>query len=200
MKCDEPLFEDGEKHSSRGCQLELGHSGAHEYFGKKYARPRASGELSLDVISHLEDAIPATAWGVNERSYPVMVEATSRYVVWVDAESEDEALAYWADDPTELDLKGEMVIDGELEVQRLDRFAAQDAFQSRHHGQKIGPQIACPGCGVLAMRREWYHDPMRKCHGPIKWRESNSPSLRYRYSREIQAAPVYDAARKAVAA
>lgn len=193
MKCDESLFRDGETYSSRNCQLELGHRGAHEYFGEKYPRPRASGGMSLDVLSHLEETLPPRIYDIDERSYPVMVEVTTRYVVWVDAESEDKALAYWADDPTELDLKGETVIDGDLEVQRLDRFSAQDAFASRHHGRKIGPEIACPGCGALAMRREWFHNPMRKCHGPIEWRETKATNLQWRYRREFKATPAYEA-------
>lgn len=192
MKCSEP-YPDG---SYEECQRDLGHPGQHEYLGIRWARPEL-GELPLDVERVLEETLPAKAWGVNERSYPVVVVETITRIVWVDAESEDEALAYWADDFADLDLKSSDVVDGYLEFQRPDEFQRQEAAERRRGGREIGPEIQCPDCGELSLKREWYHDPYRKCHGPIEWRKYASAVRAY---REFKATPVYDAARKQVAA
>lgn len=194
MKCAES-YPDG---SYQECQLDLGHRGDHEYVGIKWARLEPA-EPNEAVAELLENSIPARVYGVNERSYPVLVEATTTYVVWVDAETEDDALAYWADDPTDLRLDGLTAIDGSLEIQRLDRWQRQDAFRSRQQQQGIGPRIACPDCGALAMLREWHHKPLRKCHGPIEWRETRSDCLEWRYRREFKPAAPVHAARKQVA-
>ena len=190
MKCSDPYPEG----SYEECQLDLGHAGQHEYVGTTWARlqPKA---LDPDVASLLEETKPPRTWGVDERKYPVVVTETITRVIWVAAESEDEALGYWEDDYADLDLKDADVIDGSLEFERPDEFQRQEAAEHRHHRQKIGPQIACPGCGELAFRREWFHDPYRKCHGPIEWREYfRGPR------REFKATPVFDATGQAVAA
>lgn len=188
MKCSEP-YPDG---SYEECQRDLGHSGQHEYFSTKWARPQLN-QLTPDVESVLEETLPPNAWGVDERSFPVVVVETITRVVWVDAESEDEAIAYWADDFADLDLKSGHVIDGYLEFQRPDEFQRQEASEVRRHGQNIGPEIQCPDCGRLSLKREWYHDPYRKCHGPIEWRKTPAALRAY---REFKATPVFDAARK----
>ncbi|MFF3128564.1 hypothetical protein ACFVRD_41280 [Streptomyces sp. NPDC057908] len=192
MRCDEPLFEEGQTYSAYSCRLDLNHSGAHED-ARRRKYPRA---LALGLDEDLNDLITAghnvnrDLWDLDEREYPVLVEVTQRYVKWVSAPSEDDALKYW-DDPTDLNLDSADVIDGDLEVQRIDRHLATEAFRSRHTRQHIGPQIQCPGCGTEAFRREWFHDPFRKCHGPIEWRENaNARALQWRYRREFKAAPV----------
>ncbi|WP_424863075.1 hypothetical protein [Streptomyces sp. MMS24-I29] len=97
-----------------------------------------------------------------------------------------EALEYWADGGDYPDLDGEQAIDGGFEIRRVDRWQRGSLA-----GALIGPEIQCPGCRKLAMRREWFHDPFRKCHGPIQWRENtNASSLRRRYRREHRATPV----------
>ncbi|TFI30090.1 hypothetical protein [Streptomyces sp. 4R-3d] len=194
MNCDEPLYRDGEDYSSRDCQLKLGHSGDHEYIGgEKFPRPvlaepdPAIANL-IDAAAHKQGR-----FGLDEVKWPIVVEVTTVYVVNAPGATEDEALAnYGGDYP---DLEGEQAIDGSFEVRRADEH--ERSLTARC--SSFGPFIRCPGCGELAMRREWYHSPLRKCHGPIKWRETQAPSLRYRYSREIGATPAYDA-RQAVAA
>lgn len=192
MKCSEP-YPDG---TYQECQRNLGHAGQHEYFGTTWAPPQLA-ELSLDVERVLEETLPPKAWGVNERSYPVVVVETITRIVWVDAESEDEALAYWADDFADLDLKSSDVIDDYLEFQRPDEFQRQDAAERRRRGEAIGPKVQCSDCGELSLKREWFHDPYRKCHGPIEWRQVPGAVRAY---REFKATPAFDAARKAVAA
>ncbi|MYZ37509.1 MULTISPECIES: hypothetical protein [unclassified Streptomyces] len=186
MNCDEPLHLDGEDHSSRNCLLKLGHPGAHEYYGgQKFPRPE-SAEPNPDV----EDLIVAgakarNAWGMDEMQWPIVVEVTSTYVIKAPGATEDEALKYWVDGDYP-DLSGEQAIDGSVEFRRIDRWQRRDLT-----GAPIGPAIACPGCGRLSMKREWFHNPMRKCHGPIKWHETRAPKLYWRYRREHKATPVH---------
>ncbi|MFJ3949035.1 hypothetical protein ACIPXV_03050 [Streptomyces libani] len=190
MKCAEPYPEG----TYQECQRDLGHSGRHDYLGTKWSRPEPA-EPDHDVAELLERSQPPRTWGVDERSYPVVVVETVTRIVWVDAESEDEALAYWDDDYADLDLKSSDVVDGYLEFQRPDEFQRQDALQHRHHGQKIGPELQCPDCRTLSFTRDAYHDPYRRCHGPITWRQW--PTGRGA-SREFAATPM--PARKAVTA
>ncbi|MGW6604855.1 hypothetical protein [Streptomyces sp. NPDC055036] len=100
---------------------------------------------------------------------------------------------YWADGGDYPDLDSEQEIDGSLEFRRIDSYE-----RSSLTGALIGPSIVCPDCGKLAARREWFHNPYRKCHGPIEWRENvHARTLQWRYRRESKATP---AARKQVAA
>ncbi|WP_030024849.1 hypothetical protein [Streptomyces monomycini] len=173
MKCDEPLFQDGSDYSSYDCVLELRHTGAHEDArGRKY--PRAVGlGLDEDINDLIADRHPTHAlWDLDEREYPIVVETVTRYVLWVSAPSEDDALAYYADDPTDISLNGEVVIDGSIEVQRMDRFDFPEALATRHHGEKVGPKLQCPDCKALSFTRTTIHNPYRRCHGPITitWR------------------------------
>lgn len=181
MKCEDPSPEG----TYEECQLDLGHSGDHEYFGKKWPRLER-GELAPDVEALIDAGVKArNTWDLNERQYPIVVEVTSVYVINAPGETEDEALSYWdgGDFP---DLDGEQAIDGGFEIRRVDQWQRTGLT-----GAPIGPQIACPDCGRQAMHREWYHDPFRRCHGPIQWRENtNARALKWRYSREHHATPM----------
>lgn len=182
MKCDEP-YPQG---SYEECNLDLGHRGDHEYYGKTWPRPvPAEPDENVDVL--LSRAIRETrTWGADERRYPVVIERTQVYVVWIDADCEDNALKNAADDAWEMDLGKEMPIDGSDEVRRLDSFERTEAWRSEI-GYEYGPRIQCPGCGRQAFRREWFHDPMRKCHGPIEWHEMDAVKPPYRWSRKHKA-------------
>jgi hypothetical protein len=185
MKCDEPLYEDGDEYSSRDCQSDLGHSGDHDYFGRRFPRP-VVGSLAPELEQLLERAAAErNALGVDERQWPIVVEVTSVYVIKAPGNTEDEALAYW-DGGDYPDLEGEQAIDGSFEIRRADRYQL-DGLRG-YTG--FGPQVACPDCGRTAMQRSWYHDPFRKCHGPIEWREyEHAKGLRWRYSRDHKATP-----------
>jgi hypothetical protein len=123
---------------------------------------------------------------VDEVAFPIVVTETVTHIIWVDAESEDEALAYWADDWTDIPLKSADVIDGYLEFERPDESQRREAFRANRFEQKIGPLIQCPDCGKDSFRRAWYHDPYRKCHGPIQWKIGGHGKP----MREYQANPV----------
>lgn len=185
MNCDEPLYTDGDDYSYRDCQLKLGHTGAHEYFGEKYPRPEPT-EPNPDIADLIEQAAGKhRSWDLDERQWPIVVTVTSTYVIKAPGATEDEALKYWDGDYPDLD--GETTIDGDFEITRLDRWQ-RDSLTPY---SPFGPHIACPGCGKQAMRREWYHDPFRKCHGPIEWRENtHARALQWRYSREHKATPM----------
>lgn len=164
MNCDEPVYREGEKFP----RLEV-------------AEPDPTIARLIDAAARKQGR-----WDLDEVQWPIVVEVTTVYVVNAPGATEDEALANYGDDYP--DLEGEHAIDGSFEVRRPDEY--QRSMTA--HTSPFGPFIRCPGCGELAMRREWYHNPLRKCHGPIQWRETPAPSLRYRYSREVGAAPVYD--------
>jgi hypothetical protein len=193
MNCDEPLYRDGDDYSSRDCQLKLGHSGDHDYFGEKF--PRLEVAEPDPGITALIDAAASKQgrWDLDEVQWPIVVEVTTVYVIKAPGATEDEALANYSDEYPDLD--GERAIDGSFEVRRLDSWQHRDTIGTG----PFGPHIKCPGCGELAMTRAWYHNPLRKCHGPIQWRETQAPSLRYRYSREHKPTPAHNA-RQAVAA
>ncbi|MGW1949941.1 hypothetical protein ACWCRC_37250 [Streptomyces sp. NPDC001940] len=191
MQCGETKPGD----SWRTCDRDLEHNGDHRYLNDRWARPEPA-DPDWDVHSLLEEAIPATAWGTEERSYPVIVTETITRVLWVDAENEDKALAYWGDDWSDIPLKDAEVLEGDLEFARPDKYQRQDAFRANRQEQKIGPLIACPDCGSEAFRRAWFHSPYRKCHGPIAWKTSGIG----RPWREFQQTPVFDAARAKAAA
>ncbi|MFB6619437.1 hypothetical protein ACFC5H_09080 [Streptomyces rochei] len=192
MKCNEP-YPQG---SYEECRLDLGHTGDHEYFDKKWSRPEpADPDPAVEALLD-QAAREARVWGVGERKFPVVIERTLTYVLWVDADCEDNALLNAADDSWETDLSKETPTNGSDEVRRLDEFERQDAFESEM-GREFGPQIQCPGCRRLSFRREWFHDPYRKCHGPIAWRQPFKSVLPW---REHNATPVYGGARTAVVA
>jgi hypothetical protein len=182
VKCEEP-YPQG---TYEECNLDLGHRGDHEYYGKKWARP-VPAEPDPAVEAILDRAIRETrTWGAGERRYPVVIERTQVYVVWVDADCEDNALKDAADEPWEIDTSKETPIDGSDHVRRLTEFERTEAWRGEM-GSQYGPWIQCPGCGRLAFRREWRHDPMRKCHGPIEWDETRAPNPRYRWYRRSRA-------------
>jgi hypothetical protein len=191
MKCSSPY----PKSTYQECQLDLMHSGDHDYLGTKWPR-LAPNELDPDIADLLQETMPLRTWGVNERSFPVVVVETTTRIVWVDAETEDEALAYWADDYCDLRLENADVLNSDLEFERPDRFQREDAMTAAGHGERhVGPHIACPDCGRTAFKREWFHDPLRKCHGPIEWRQIGNG----RAYREYRSTPVHNA-RQVVAA
>lgn len=196
MKCEEPLYTDGEDISYRDCQLKLGHPGAHEYFGEKFPRPVPADEMDPRVTALIEEAARKRgAWGLDERKWPIVVEVTNVYIINAPGESEDEALKYWGNGDYP-DLDGEQAIDGSFDVRRADRYE----LSANQPCSPFGPLIACPDCGRQEMQREWLHNPLRRCHGPIEWRETQSQKPQYRWRREYSRGPVYDAARQAVAA
>lgn len=186
MKCGEPkpgaTFKD--------CDQELKHRGDHSYLGERWPRVQPT-EPDWDVQELLDDTRPRDTWGVLERSFPIVVTETVTRIVWVTAESEDDALAYWGDDPTDLSMDGAEVLDGDLEFSRPDRWQRQAAFRANRFESKVGPLVPCPDCGAQAFRREWFHDPYRKCHGPIEWRQGG----RGRAYREHHRTPVFDGVR-----
>ncbi|MFD7428438.1 hypothetical protein ACFV6Z_15520 [Streptomyces sp. NPDC059818] len=189
MKCDEPLSLPGEDYSCRDCQLELGHAGDHDYLGQKFPRPAATEGLAPEIADLITKAAGHRSWDLDERQWPIVVEVTNVYVIKAPGETEDEALKYWADSGDYPDLDGESTIDGGFEIRRADIYQ-----RNALTGAPFGPHIACPDCGKQAMSREWFHDPYRKCHGPIEWREnSHSRTPRYRYSREHKATPAAQA-------
>ncbi|MFG2328307.1 hypothetical protein ACGFMM_01640 [Streptomyces sp. NPDC048604] len=191
MKCGEPLFQDGETISIYDCVRDLGHPGAHEDArGRKYPRPVPSGDAE-EILDFIDRGVPRhQRWDLNEREYYVRFEVTNVYLVPVSAESEDAALRQYEDYSDFPDFSHEQAIDGGIEVSRPDRYDLDNLT-----GAPIGPQVACPDCGKLSMSRAWYHSPYRRCHGPIEWTETKSPSPRYRYRRAFPQGPtpVYEA-------
>lgn len=183
MKCNEP-YPQG---SYEECRLDLGHRGDHEYFDTKWSRPEPA-RPNEDVEAILDRADHETrAWGTEDRSYPVIIERTQVYVYWVDAETEDKALLYVNNNCWEISLDKEQPVNGWDEVRRVDDMERRDAFSNEQCGF-IGPRIACPDCGNLSMRREWNHNPLRKCHGSIEWIEVTAPiSPRYQWRRKHEA-------------
>jgi hypothetical protein len=171
MKCNEPKPGD----SWRSCEKELKHPGSHKYLNDTWPRPVPDG-LDYDVQSLLDETLPRNAYDVDERSFPIIVTETVTRLLWVDAENEDDALAYWADDYSDIPLKESEVLDGYLEFERLDEDQRQEAFRAQARSNrgvpKVGPLQKCPGCEATAFDRQWLHDPYRKCHGPIDWRIS----------------------------
>lgn len=165
MKCSEPRPDS----TYQECQRDLRHSGQHDYLGTKWSRPEPA-EPDPNVEALLSKAAGLQAWDLEDREYPVVVEVTTRYVMWVSAPSEDDALAYYGDDPTDISLSGEVAIDGSIEVQRMDRFDYPEALATRHHGEAVGPKLQCPDCKALSFTRSTFHNPYRRCHGPITWR------------------------------
>lgn len=164
MKCGEPKPGD----SWRSCELELKHTGKHRYLNETWPRP-VPNEPDPDVEDLLDHTRPANAWGLEERRFPIVVVETTTRVLWVDGENEDDALAYWADDWSDIPLKEADVINGDLEFRRLEEFERQDLRRSSRAESKIGPLVRCPGCAKEGFQRAWFHDPYRKCHGPIQW-------------------------------
>lgn len=190
MKCGEP--KSGSSYET--CDRDLKHGGDHSYLGRSWPRLEPA-EPDWDVNELLDNQTPRDAWGVMERSFPIIVTETITRVIWVEAETEDQALAYWGDDPTDLPSGGE-VLDGSLKFERPDRWQRQAAFIANRFESKIGPLVLCPDCSKEAFRREWFHDPYRKCHGPIQWRLGGHGKP----MREFQATPAFDGARQAVTA
>lgn len=189
MKCGEPM----PGSSYQTCDRELKHSGGHAYLNQRWPRP-VPNEPDYDVLELLETTAPRNAWGLEERSFPIIVTETVTRLLWVDAENEDEALAYWADDSTEIPLKDAELLDAYLEFERPDKHQRQEASRARvdsyRDAPKVGPLQKCPGCDAVAFGREWLHNPYRKCHGPIDWRISCG-----RPTRQWHRNPAFDAAR-----
>lgn len=194
MKCNEPKPGD----SWRACDKDLEHSGPHRYLNESWPRLVPAG-LDGDVLSLLDDTLPRNAYDVDDRSFPIVVTETITRLLWVDAENEDKALGYWADDWSEIPLKDAEVLEGYLEFERPDKYQRQEAVRAQASSNrgisKAGPLQKCPGCEATAFDREWVHDPYRKCHGPITWHLSLG-----RPRREWRRGPAFDAARKAVSA
>lgn len=189
MKCGEP--KPGSSYQT--CDKDLFHGGGHTYLGDRWPRLVPDG-LDWEVQELLDATAPRSAYGLEERSFPIIVTETITRVLWVDAEDEDHALAYWADDYSEINLRDAEVLDADLEFERPDTHARQAAFRSAHTDRKIGPLVPCPDCGRTAFRQAWFHDPYRKCHGSIVWRMGGHG----RPIREYAATPV-GGARQAVA-
>lgn len=191
MKCGEPKPGSTFRH----CDADLLHRGDHEYLGEKWPR-LTPAEPDWDVQELIDTLAPRNAYGLNERSYPVIVTETVTRVLWVDAEDEDHAIAYWGDDWSEVPLRESEVLVADLEFERPDRYQREAAFRSARTDRKAGPLVPCPDCGAQAFRREWFHDPYRKCHGPILWRQG----ARGRAFREHHRTPGFDGIRTGVSA
>ncbi|MFF8829273.1 hypothetical protein [Streptomyces sp. NPDC015131] len=177
------------------CRLELGHPGAHEsYRGDRFPRPVPSGTATEALALIDEAAGDRRRWDLNEREFLVKVSVTNVYLVKVSAETEDDAIIN-CPDLSDIDLRNESPIDGSYDVERPDQYE-----RSMTTGAPIGPKIACPDCGQLSMNRTWYHSPLRKCHGPIEWVETRSPSPRYRWRRKFPDGPSLPAATSDMAA
>lgn len=160
MKCGEPKPGNG----WRECDIDNPtHPGDHSYLGQTWPR-LVPAEPDWDVNEVLEDTAPRGAWGLAERDYYIAFEVTNVYLVKVTGESEDQALKQHDDYCDFPDFSHESAIDGSVEVRRPEQHERVSLT-----GAPIGPVIACPGCGALAMSRSWYHRPLRKCHGPIEW-------------------------------
>ncbi|MFI6491278.1 hypothetical protein [Streptomyces sp. NPDC050564] len=190
MKCGE--LKPGD--SWRECDQKLKHSGPHRYLNESWPRV-VPNEPNPDVEALLDRTKAARSWGLDERRYPIIVIETVTRLMWVDADDEDDALSLYADDYSDIDLDGTEVLDGELEFRRLDDIERINLQRT----SPIGPVIACPECGDVAMTRRWYHNPLRKCHGPIEWTETRAPNPQYRWRRKFQATPI-GGIREAVAA
>jgi hypothetical protein len=185
MKCAEPNPDE----TYQECQRDLGHSGDHEYYSYRWPRPKPA-ELDEDVEDALlkaEQRIPRhLQWDLRERQYLVAFEVTTTYLVRVSAETEDDALRAYVDACDYPNFDHEDAVDGSVEVRRLNEWERRD----HEHNETLGPKVACPSCGRLSMHPRWVHDPYKKCHGPIQWRESYSG----RAYREYVETPVYSAA------
>lgn len=173
MKCDEPY----EGNEYQGCLKDLNHPGDHERYGTRWPRPTATHELTDDLL----DLIPEK-WDAHDRDYYIAFEVTNTYLVKVTAESEDAALKQYSDYADLPDLRHETAIDGDVTIRRPSQYERNEAMSG-----PIGPQIACPDCGKESFRRNWFHNPMRKCHGPIEWRESQNANPKWRWQRQYQA-------------
>ena len=92
MKCGEPMPDS----SYATCDGQLKHRDDHGYLGQRWPRIQPN-EPDWEVQELLDNQTPRDAWGVMERSFPIIVTETVTRVLWVDAESEDQALAYWGD-------------------------------------------------------------------------------------------------------
>lgn len=189
MKCGEPM----PGGSYQTCDRELKHNGDHGYLRDRWPRP-VPAEPDYDVQELLDTTAPRDAWDLTDRSFPIVVTETVTRLLWVDAETEDQALAYWADDYSEIPLKESEVLDAYLEFERPDKYQTQEAFRSQAMSNrgvaKVGPFQKCPGCSATAFGQEWLHDPYRKCHGPIVWRTSlGRPTREWRRSRAFATAP-----------
>ncbi|MFF2651501.1 hypothetical protein [Streptomyces sp. NPDC058045] len=182
MKCLEP-YPDG---TYQECQLDLGHAGDHVYLDIRWPRP-VPAEPDPAVEALIVQAAAGT-YGLDERAYPVVVEETVLRVIWVTAGDEDAAITYYGDDYTDVPLQNAHVLDGTLEFRRPDLFERQYAVNAEGHGRRSGPETACPDCGHTAFHRAWFHDPYRKCHGPIVWRPTLNGRRAY---REHHATPVH---------
>lgn len=182
MNCGEQIPDD--KYISYDCVKEIGHPGAHESSsGRRLPRPVPSGDAE-EALALIDRAAGPRRWDLNEREFYVKFSVTNVYMIKVTAESEDAALNQYSDYCDLPDFHRESPIDGDVEIERPDK---HDRLMLT--GAPIGPKIACPDCGALAMSRGWYHKPLRKCHGPIEWVETRSRSPRHQWRRKFPDAP-----------
>lgn len=178
MNCNEQIPDPQYTSLSYDCAKEIGHLGAHESAsGRKLPRPIPSGdaEEALDLI---DQAAGPRCWDLHERDFYVKFSVTNVYMIKISAESEDDALKRFADYCDFPDFSQETPVDSSVEAERPDVYERLQVT-----GAPIGPQIACPDCGKLSMTRAWHHNPFRKCHGPIQWRDTGNQHLRWRYRR-----------------
>ncbi|MGW6872847.1 hypothetical protein ACWGHA_10990 [Streptomyces xanthophaeus] len=175
MKCAETNPDE----TYQECQKDLEHSGDHEYFSYRWPRPEPA-ELDEDVEGLLLEAERAFGrhklWDLNNRDYYVAFEVTTTYLVRVAAESEDAALSQYDNTFEYPNFDHEDAVDGAVEVRRITEWERSD----HEHASELGPEIACPSCGRLSMHPRWFHDPLKKCHGPIQWIQHTPTSRPYR--------------------
>ncbi|MFJ3878008.1 hypothetical protein ACIPW5_11165 [Streptomyces sp. NPDC090077] len=166
MKCSET----NPNETYQECQKELKHSGDHEYYSHRWPRPEPAGldEDVEDALLAAEHRVPQhLQWSLHKREYLVAFEVTTTYLVRVSAKSEDDALNRYADYCDYPNFANEDAVDGSVEARRLTEWERSD----HEHSQQLGPEIACPSCGRLSMHPRWFHDPYKKCHGPIQWKQ-----------------------------
>lgn len=184
MKCAETNPDE----TYQECQRDLGHSGDHEYYSYRWPRPEPA-ELDEDVEDFLESSERAIGhhrlWSLHDREFNIAFEVTTTYLVPISATSEDDALKQFEDYCDFPDFAKERAIDGSVEVRRPTEWERRD----HEYNEQLGPKIACPECGRLSMHPRWIHDPYKKCHGPIQWREGYSGRLFREYVEAPYSAP-----------
>ncbi len=94
--------------------------------------------------------------------YPVVLESTERRVVWVEAESQQQAYRYLRDEPWELWEGADPVDDGSSLVAIAPTKQSDEPWYSTYDEHaytsarelEVGPTEACPECGATARERD----------------------------------------------
>lgn len=89
-----------------------------------------------------------------ECQWPIVVEAVTEYIVWIDGDSPEAALAYAKDYP---DIY-EMLDSGSQEASWL-RVEAPSWNEGSQRNEQYGPIELCATCGPIHVVSPWYHKP-----------------------------------------